>query len=250
MVTLYGEEETFGAVFPDASEILGNLTEDYCPKVYLYDVATGFCFHEYLQKVGCCYPGCNKLTYLPPYCIRHNNHHGVEVLNSDRVKDQLGLYATRKFELGDEICLYGVAGVNNYCLLTEEWKNYSQTIYGSCSPIYSFVDSEYDVAYDCALIRYPGAYANDAEADNTEYQLEGIRNNACFQTDENSSWLEATGTINPGEEIFVDYGPDFWRSSAITTTYFTTSRDLVPSWYEEAFKEYYLQQIFQQSCQI
>ena len=52
-----------------------------------------------------------------------------------------------------------------------------------------------------------GRYANDAQG---FAQIKGVKNNAECVTDGLSCYIEATRNIKAGEEIFVDYGIEYW----------------------------------------
>lgn len=52
-----------------------------------------------------------------------------------------------------------------------------------------------------------GRYANDARGIT---RIEGLRNNAEYVSEGKRCFIEATRTINAGEEIFVGYGRAYW----------------------------------------
>ncbi|MCZ2458959.1 MAG: SET domain-containing protein-lysine N-methyltransferase [Chitinophagales bacterium] len=52
-----------------------------------------------------------------------------------------------------------------------------------------------------------GRYANDARG---LKKIKGVRNNSIYAIDKDKVFIEATRDIFPGEEIFVDYGKDYW----------------------------------------
>jgi len=67
-----------------------------------------------------------------------------------------------------------------------------------------------DGTNDIIDVRGPAMYANDARG---LTRIEGLRNNAAFQTQvDNTIWLAATRTIRPGEEIFASYGRSYWAT--------------------------------------
>ena len=51
-------------------------------------------------------------------------------------------------------------------------------------------------------------YANDARGLN---KVKGLRNNCSYVVYKNSGWIEAEKDIKAGEEIFVSYGPEYWK---------------------------------------
>jgi uncharacterized protein len=52
-----------------------------------------------------------------------------------------------------------------------------------------------------------GRYANDAQG---LVRLEGVRNNSEYVTEGRRCFIEATRNIKAGEEIFVNYGREYW----------------------------------------
>jgi SET domain-containing protein len=54
-------------------------------------------------------------------------------------------------------------------------------------------------------------YANDARG---LTRTPGLRNNALYAIRKGKPYIQATRNIKPGEEIFVSYGPDYWKEHA------------------------------------
>jgi SET domain-containing protein len=52
-------------------------------------------------------------------------------------------------------------------------------------------------------------YANDAKG---FARVKGLTNNAEYVVDGLKAYIESTKPIQPGSEIFVDYGPDYWKT--------------------------------------
>lgn len=52
-------------------------------------------------------------------------------------------------------------------------------------------------------------YANDAKG---FVRIKGLNNNAEYAVDGLKAYIESTKDIQPGSEIFVDYGPDYWKT--------------------------------------
>ena len=52
-------------------------------------------------------------------------------------------------------------------------------------------------------------YANDAKG---FVRIKGINNNAEYAVDGLKAYIESTKDIEAGSEIFVDYGPDYWKT--------------------------------------
>ena len=82
------------------------------------------------------------------------------------------------------------------------------------------MDLVYGVTIDCARVRSPCAYVNDyrniVDAANARFINERTGPLA------GSVILVATKTIRDGEEIFTDYGADYWSDSAQDTHHTTT----------------------------
>ncbi|MCC7400234.1 MAG: SET domain-containing protein [Chitinophagaceae bacterium] len=55
--------------------------------------------------------------------------------------------------------------------------------------------------------KLPGRYANDSRG---LRKIRGVRNNSVYVVVNGKVFIEATRDIFPGEEIFVDYGRDYW----------------------------------------
>lgn len=53
-----------------------------------------------------------------------------------------------------------------------------------------------------------GRYANDARG---PARVKGLRNNSDYIVEGNKCYLEAIRNIKKGEEIFVEYGGNFWK---------------------------------------
>jgi len=54
-------------------------------------------------------------------------------------------------------------------------------------------------------------FANDARG---LTRTPGLRNNALYAIKKGKPYIQATRNIKPGEEIFVSYGPDYWKEHA------------------------------------
>jgi len=53
-----------------------------------------------------------------------------------------------------------------------------------------------------------GRYANDARGAG---KVKGLRNNADYIVEGNKCYLDAIRNIKKGEEVFVEYGGNFWK---------------------------------------
>lgn len=51
-------------------------------------------------------------------------------------------------------------------------------------------------------------YANDAKGFS---RIKGLRNNCCYDVWKQRGWIKAERNIKAGEEIFVDYGNEYWK---------------------------------------
>ncbi len=52
-------------------------------------------------------------------------------------------------------------------------------------------------------------FANDA---NGIVRVEGVKNNSEYMTEKRRCYIEATRDIQPGSEVLVGYGGDYWRA--------------------------------------
>jgi SET domain-containing protein len=53
-----------------------------------------------------------------------------------------------------------------------------------------------------------GRFANDAKG---IVRVKGIKNNCCYRIFKQRGWIEAERDLKAGEEIFVSYGPEYWK---------------------------------------
>lgn len=239
---------------PDPEELIENYNDEK-PKLFLADFINDFYSINYLGIFKCEFPeGCNHRTINPPFCPEHMRFcDSVEIKKSSLIPGQKGLFAvksnlsnvvprhqTNAFYPGQRICLYGRKKGSKINPNSSNLIDQQQLIdvYGNKTVnIYGFATDD-DQIYDCALIRYPGACANDIEADQTKYQIPGYTNNATINYDQDECWLEATRTIEYGEEIFVDYGSDFWKYQIQNESFVRYHNGTqIPDWFLKFYKE-------------
>lgn len=148
--------------------------------------------HPVESFVECDQKGCDELVEYGHLCAEHVK--GVKVADSTISGAGKGLFATKHFEKGHVICEYAPRGVyhigpsseipnDNMYVLTMD----SNTHVDGSDPHAGF-----------------GRYANTIYEGNDKYHL-----NAAFQLLKGKLWLFATRNIEPGQEIFCDYGDDY-----------------------------------------
>lgn len=115
-----------------------------------------------------------------------------------------GLFSNQKFTRGDIVCEYeGEILPWSECLERAE-QGYEGYVF--------FITRNYciDAYFTPEAI---GRYANDARGIS---RVEGLRNNAQYEIKtrkgEKKVYIVATRTINPGDEVLVDYGDDYWKN--------------------------------------
>lgn len=147
-------------------------------------------------------------------------HPGLRVGESVEVRDSTlsgaagsGLFAKRSFRVGDRITY--VDGTIELCSVAREWARASKERVSHIRTLevgHTVVDALKDSAPGVG----GGSFANDARWDGMSYAPEhGGKNNAEFKSDSAAQtvWLCATRPIRNGEEIFVSYGAQYWRSA-------------------------------------
>lgn len=110
-----------------------------------------------------------------------------------------GLYTKRDIKKGERIVEY----LGEIITEKELEERAEKDIYG-----YAFYISKkkcIDAYYvPDALARY----ANDAKG---LAKIKGLKNNCCYDIWKNRGWIKAEKNIAAGEEIFVDYGREYWQ---------------------------------------
>lgn len=74
---------------------------------------------------------------------------------------------------------------------------------------YIFYVKRYHVIDAWKTERHLARYANDAKGLS---KIKGITNNCDYVTDGLKAYIESKKNIPAGAEIFVDYGPDYWKT--------------------------------------
>jgi hypothetical protein len=122
----------------------------------------------------------------------------------------LGLFATKRFDRGDYITQYG--GIQTNQAQLDGIYDYIGTDGVLIEPTAPYAISGNEIV-DAACMRAAGSFANDPEGS-------GHRANARML--HNTTFLQATTTIRPGEEIFMSYGNLYWRFVGPMFINFTT----------------------------
>lgn len=74
---------------------------------------------------------------------------------------------------------------------------------------YIFYVKRYHVINAEYTLRHLARYANDAKG---LTKVKGVTNNCDYITDGLKAYIESKKNIAAGSEIFVDYGPDYWKT--------------------------------------
>jgi hypothetical protein len=139
---------------------------------------------------------------LPPGVYARDVEYGVEVRDSTIPFAGKGLFAIKTFKVGDNICPYTGE------VLTKEDLD---RIYGPRLAVYALsVTKDYFIdAVDpnkSSLARYANDYRGSDDVNSPNARLTGNANSKTAR-------IEAAKTIHPGEEIFLNYGDEYWTSS-------------------------------------
>jgi hypothetical protein len=73
---------------------------------------------------------------------------------------------------------------------------------------YIFYVKRHHVIDAWRTLRHLARYANDARG---LTRIKGIKNNCDYITEDLKAYIESKTNIPAGSEIFVDYGPDYWK---------------------------------------
>lgn len=74
---------------------------------------------------------------------------------------------------------------------------------------YIFYVKRYHVIDALPTTQHLARYANDARG---LTRIKGVTNNCDYVTDGLKAYIESKKNIPAGSEIFVDYGPDYWKT--------------------------------------
>lgn len=115
-----------------------------------------------------------------------------------------GLFVKEKFTRGDIVCEY----LGEILPWSECEKRAEQGYEG-----YVFFISKKKCVDAYFTPEAMGRYANDAKGIG---RVEGLKNNAQYEiktrNGEKRAFIVATRTINPNDEVLVDYGSDYWKN--------------------------------------
>lgn len=109
-----------------------------------------------------------------------------------------GLFAKKEYDVDDYICKF----TGDY-IDADELKR--RDIGGARSAYFIYIDD--DTTLDVYNSKCFAKYANDAEGFK---KIRGKRNNAALTQSGKTIYIRAIKHINPGDEIFVGYGKDYW----------------------------------------
>lgn len=162
-----------------------------------------------LYERPCEEPFCKTLVQIGhPYCARHlSSRLGLRIAQSQRLPPGcLGVFATRSFRKGDTICAYQCERVDEATL---------DLRYGDEGSIHIYtLEDAADAAgpsrrlyADASLDRCVGSMLNDSCGLRNEKRLEN-----CVFCDGIPAPIRATRDIAVGEELYVSYGKNYWRS--------------------------------------
>jgi hypothetical protein len=117
-----------------------------------------------------------------------------------------GLFAVKAFEAGNRICPYAYANIGGgYSDGSVVLSKRAYTKRPIADQVYGFEYAPGRVI-DAAGSRDPGKYANFLRGHNNAEFTKTYRKTPMHDI---TVWLRATKHIDPGEEIFVDYGPEY-----------------------------------------
>lgn len=156
------------------------------------------------QKCKIC--GHNKNVY-GGLCEKHANSIGLAVYKSTIKDAGKGLFATKHFKKGSYICRYGD---KQNVMILKEFKQRVKS--GELTDEYMYCDGDlrrndtkcWDATDPQSTL---ARYSNDASFNDHKH---GNINNAEFTTRYGYPWIVATKNIKKYEEIFTNYGDQYW----------------------------------------
>lgn len=210
-----------------------NLPQQYPSQLKFYygDPSNDFFSCTHRATYPCDYPTCQQHTLIAPFC----SDHLTESLGLIIQPTEEGLFAQKQFQMGEIIAPFGLVTYNGFRTNTPkrqiEANRYLEGIYGSLSRnchLYSvYLDQ---MMYDCAALRFIGAYARRTTDQN--------RSNAKLMIDDLGCYLQSIRHITHGEEIFVNYEVE------INQILYEDS-DIPPNWYLDLQRQIeYQDQVF------
>jgi len=142
---------------------------------------------------------CEQMTTIThPFCARHTRQIlGVSVKKSQIPGAGLGLYAEREFLKGEKIVEY-TGELLSHDEFDERYGHESLGAYGITLNDSWVIDAAKTSA---GVARYA-----------CDYHGSGRRPNAEYESNDHEIWIVAKRTIQPGEEIFTDYGAEMHKA--------------------------------------
>lgn len=120
------------------------------------------------------------------------------VKKSQLPKAGKGLFTKRDIKKGERFIEYLGEIINE----KELQKRADNDIYG-----YTFYINKNKCIDAYYTPQFIARYANDAKGLSRK---EGVKNNCCYDIWKKRGWIQAERNIKSGEEIFVDYGKEYW----------------------------------------
>lgn len=141
-------------------------------------------------KPGLCHK-CGKLVMIRPYCSRHRRKKlGLRLGTSTIPNAGLGVFSLRQFKAGDLVCRY----YSEYLTQSQYKRRYKLKELAKYALEFKhgeFVDGSKHRGIDMMI----NHAENGDPRCNVDFAEDGIR---------------AKLEIQPGDELLVDYGPDYW----------------------------------------
>lgn len=110
-----------------------------------------------------------------------------------------GLFTDKPISKGEKVIEYKGEIIN--------WKEYDRRVARDEDGYLFFINKNYCIdAYPTP--QYKARYANDARG---LTRVKGLTNNCDYEVHDNRCFIVAQRDIKAGEEIFVDYTPDYWK---------------------------------------
>lgn len=158
--------------------------------MFIYEHQPGVYF-RHKNKLG---QRCTNHTYRTPYCEYHlATHFGLAILPSGLLPDELGLYAVRDFPADSKICPYGGKRINVKQYKLEDKKGNKYILENIHNKTKTFWDAQNPTS---SIARY----ANHGKGQ------------CIFHSEANGKiYIVNEFPIEAGDEIFVNYGEDYWR---------------------------------------
>jgi SET domain-containing protein len=165
-------------------------------------------FQGKLTKRKCAYNKCSVKTSFGRYCTTHlRTRMGLELRISDSLKhlnnNIVGVYATRPFKRNEIIAYYDCEIVPD----SELDKRYGAN---QTSHLYTMYNPHGPDSYDASLDRCIASMINDCVG------LDVKANTRFARQRKGPTAVRANRNINVGEELFCNYGDDYWNAHNIS----------------------------------